>query len=46
MKVGQSHQWTNINGRFSENRVPRKLGPKGDEVTGGWGKLRSERMII
>ena len=29
---------------MSENRVVRIFGPKGDEVTGEWGKLHSEGL--
>jgi hypothetical protein len=34
--------------KFSENRLPRRIfGPKRDEGTGGWRKLRSaERFIL
>jgi hypothetical protein len=30
--------------RVFENRVPRIIGPKRDEVTGGWRKLRNEEL--
>jgi hypothetical protein len=31
--------------RVFENRVPRRIvGPKRDEVTGGWGKLHNEEL--
>jgi hypothetical protein len=41
----------NVNGKHTlkvfENRMLRKRwGPTGEEVTGGWGNLHSERFII